>query len=244
MDKARSPSSSDPWSFFDRIYCISLEEREDRRREAGRQFERVGLAGRVEFVIERKHPSDNEQGIYESHLKCFRKAVQADAHRIVIFEDDVLFDRFRREALADCVAFLSSAADWKILFLGCLVSGSRKTASPSVVKVRYSSLSHAYAIQRGFAETLLGLPWRQIPYDMLLRSLSREYYAAYPLFAFQSNAASDNSRFRNLDRFRRMCGGLARIQKMNEWYHRHRPMVIGAHLLMIMILLLMLWLLL
>lgn len=242
MEKMHSPSPPGPWSFFDRVYCISLEEREDRRREARKQFGRVGLAERVEFVIEKKHPTDNEQGIYEAHMRCFRKAVREDARRIVIFEDDVIFDRFRPEALAECVRFLSAATDWKILFFGCLVSGSRATAHPSVAQVRYSSLSHAYAIERGFAETLLGMPWRKIPYDMLLRSLSREYYAACPLFAFQSNAATDNRRFRNLDRFRRWCGGLARIQKMNEWYHRHRRLVIWAHLFLILILMILIML--
>ncbi len=39
------------WEFFDRIYCISLEEREDRRLAATAQFSRVGLDGKVEFII-------------------------------------------------------------------------------------------------------------------------------------------------------------------------------------------------
>jgi hypothetical protein len=60
---AASPSS--PWAFFDKIYCISLDEREDRRQEARKQFGNVGLADRVEFVIVKKHPADNEQGIHD-----------------------------------------------------------------------------------------------------------------------------------------------------------------------------------
>jgi hypothetical protein len=35
------------WAFFVKIYCISLDERTDRRQEAMLQFERVGLTGRV-----------------------------------------------------------------------------------------------------------------------------------------------------------------------------------------------------
>ena len=37
------------WDFFDRLYCISLREREDRRKSALQEFSKVGLADRVEF---------------------------------------------------------------------------------------------------------------------------------------------------------------------------------------------------
>ena len=49
--KAREMSG---WAYFDRVYCISLEERPDRRAEATAQFTAVGLLSRVEFVIVKK----------------------------------------------------------------------------------------------------------------------------------------------------------------------------------------------
>jgi GR25 family glycosyltransferase involved in LPS biosynthesis len=234
-----SASSSAPWTFFDKTYCISLDEREDRRQEAERQFRAVGLADRVEFVIVKKHPVDNEQGIYESHMECLRRGIRAGARTMLIFEDDIVFNRFSTHVLSDCVDFLSTHADWKILFFGCLSSGSQRTANASVLKVRYRSLTHAYVVRRSFAETLLSMPWRNIPYDALLGTLAGDYYAAYPSFAFQSNARTDNLRKRKIDRFRRVCGGLQKIQKMNEWYHRNRLAVIGIHIFLIMLLLLL-----
>jgi hypothetical protein len=233
------PSLSALWGFFDRAYCISLEEREDRRQEAERQFRSVGLLGRVEFVIVQKHPVDNERGIYESHLKCFRRGIGAGARSMLVFEDDIVFDRFNPRVLANCVHFLSTHDDWKIFFFGCLTSGSRRTALPCVLKVRYRSLAHAYAIQRSFAERLLALPWRPQPYDGVLSSLSDAYFAAYPSFAFQSNARTDNIRLGQLDRWRRLCGGLLRIQKMDEFYHRNKWMLVGVHVLLIGILLML-----
>jgi GR25 family glycosyltransferase involved in LPS biosynthesis len=232
-------SPSHPWAFFDKIYCISLDEREDRRQEARKQFGNVGLAGRVEFVIVKKHPADNEQGIHESHMECMRRGIGADARTMVIFEDDIIFDRFSDKVLADCAHFLSTTSSWNIFFFGCLSSGSQRTEHDSVLKVRYRSLTHAYVVQRRFAETLLGTPWRNIPYDALLCALSGNYYAAYPAFAFQSNARTDNLRTRKVDRFRRLCGGLLKIQKMNEWYHRNRLAVIATHIFLIMLLLLL-----
>jgi len=232
---ASSPSAL--WGFFDRIYCISLDEREDRRQEAERQFRAVGLTGGVEFVIVKKHPVDNERGIYESHLECFRRGIAADARNMLIFEDDIVFERFSTRVLSDCVRFMSNHADWKLFFFGCLTYGSRKTSNASVLSVRYRSLTHAYAVQRHVAESLLWRSWRQRPYDAVLSSLSDEYFAAYPSFAFQSNARTDNLRLDKLDRWRRRCGGLARIQKLDEFYHRHRWMVIGVHVFLIMVLL-------
>jgi hypothetical protein len=223
-------SPSHPWAFFDKIYCISLDERADRRQEARKQFGNVGLANRVEFVIVKKHPTDNEQGIHESHMQCMRKGIGADARTIIIFEDDIVFDS---------VHFLSTTSSWKIFFFGCLYSGSRRTENNSVLKVRYRSLTHAYVVPRSFAETLLGMPWPNIPYDVLLCTLAGDYYAAYPAFAFQSNARTDNLRTRKVDRFRRLCGGLLKIQKMNEWYHRNRLAVIGIHIFLILLLLLL-----
>lgn len=233
------PSLDALWGFFDKAYCISLDEREDRRQEAVRQFQNVGLLGRVEFVIVKKHPVDNERGIYESHQECFRRGIEAGARNMLVFEDDVVFDRFSVRVLANCVRFLSADADWRIFFFGCLISGCRKSGHASVLQVRYRSLSHAYAVQRGFAERLLSLPWRRQPYDALLSRLGGEYYAAYPAFAFQSNARTDNTRFGAMDRWRRLCGGLLRIQKMNEFYHQNKWMVIGVHVFLIAILLML-----
>jgi len=42
--------TSEYWEFFDRVYCISLVNRTDRRAEAQKQFEKVGLQDKVEFV--------------------------------------------------------------------------------------------------------------------------------------------------------------------------------------------------
>ncbi len=235
--EASSPSAL--WAFFDKTYCISLDEREDRRQEAERQFRAVGLADRVEFVIVKKHPVDIERGIYESHLECFRRGIQAGARTMLIFEDDIVFDRFSARVLSDCVRFLSTYDDWKVFFFGCLTSSSRKTANASVLKVRYRSLAHAYVVQRRFAETLLALPWRQVPFDVVLRGRAEAYFAAYPSFAFQSNARTDNVRLWKVDRWRRFWGGLLRIQKMDEFYHRNRWLVIGVHVFLIMVLLML-----
>ncbi len=229
------------WSFFDRIYCITLKERPDRRAQAAAQFARTGLADRMAYMSAGRHPTEPEQGIYESHMACIRQGLADGARHILIFEDDVVFERFCPERLAAVLSFLQRQPEWQILFLGCLVSRSHATESPAVRRVTYRCLAHAYALNRSCAELLVQKPWSGIPFDVILRDPKDGIFACYPSFAFQSNAASDNLRLRSLDRFRRWCGGLRRIQKLNEWYHCHEAALVAVHLAGLGALLWMVW---
>ncbi len=227
------------WDGVDKTYCISLAERADRQTEARAQFAKVGLADRVEFVIVEKHPSDCEQGIFQSHQICMRKGLEAGAERIMIFEDDVLFDRVTPEVLKNGMRFLKSHEQWHILFLGCMVKGSRRTAYPSILKIAYRSLAQAYVIYRRLAESIVAESWQHVPFDDYLKELNDDqFYALHPAIAFQSGSRSDNERYLPLDRFRRWCGGLAKLQKRNEFYHQHKGAIIGAHALAIFLILL------
>ena len=229
------------WEYFDKIYCISLDERSDRREAAKAQFDAVGLLDRVEFVLVKKHPFDCEQGIFESHMLCMRKGLYAGAANIVIFEDDICFDRFNPQTLKTSIDFLSTDKNWKMLFLGCMVKRSKKTANASVLKVNFRSLCHAYVLNSEFAKRLAKEPWQKIPLDDMLRDLKDDhFYAVYPSFAFQGNSRSDNHRYLPLDSFRRLCGGLRRLQKLNEFYHSNKTIIIGIHILVVLILIVML----
>ena len=230
--------SAKNWEYFDQIYCISVDEREDRRADAKIEFGKVGLLDKVKFVIAKKHPCNPEQGIFESHRSCIRKGIEANASNIVIFEDDIRFERFSPANLKRCIEFLSADSNWNALFFGCLVAGSKKTENECVIKVKYRSLAHAYVLNRRFAEILAKKPWQDIAFDSMLSSFKEGFYAVYPSFAFQSNSRTDNESVQ-LDKFRRLCGGLRRIQKCNEAYYRHRPAFLGLHI--IVILLIVIW---
>jgi len=229
------------WDYFDKIFCISLSHRTDRREEAGRQFAAVGLSDRVEFLIVEKDSEDPERGCYESHLACLRKGLEAGAELIVVFEDDILFSRFTPDRLDQAASFCRRHQKFQVLFLGCLVRGSRRTDYPGIRNISFRCSAHAYVIPRRFAEILVRSPWREIAYDDFLRTFSDgEMYALCPSFAFQSNSMTDNDKWRKLDRVRRFLGGIQRIQKMDEFYHRRRPWIVGAHVLVLLLLLFLL----
>jgi hypothetical protein len=222
------------WDFFDRLYCISLQEREDRRKSALKEFSKVGLTDRVEFEIGERHSHNFEQEVYESHMICLRKGLEAGARNIVVFEDDVGFERFDPERLRSCTEFLRQHPEWKVLLLGALIRSSHKTTDPCVQKVRYQSLTHAYALNRHYAETLAYEPWQGIVNDTLFRPLTDDVYAIYPMCAFQKNFITDNYKYPKLAQFRRLLGGLTRIQKAFEFYHRHTFGVYAAQVIVIL----------
>jgi GR25 family glycosyltransferase involved in LPS biosynthesis len=227
------------WDFFDRVYCISLEHRLDRRERVREEFVRVGLADRVEFVIAHPHAQDRERGIFESHQRCLRRGIRDGAQRILVFEDDVFFGRQGCGRIPDACAHLAQCPGWEAFFLGCLTRSIRPTSSPALRRITYRSLAHAYGLNRPFAEQVVRRTWQGIPYDALLQQMQNEFYALSPMCAFQDRSASDNQTVA-LDRLRRLCGGLAVIQRGSELYRKHRTLVIAAHLAVLLLLLLVL----
>ncbi len=235
-------TETNPWDFFDRLYCISLKQREDRRQSAREEFAKVGLTGRVEFFIGERLSYDIMQQIYESHMQCLRKGLEAGARNIVVFEDDVEFDRFDRRKLQSCVEFLKQNPEWKVFLFGALIRATGKTSNPRVQKVCYHSLTHAYALNREYAQKLAYEPWKGIANDTLFRPLTDDIYAPYPMFAFQKNFSSDNLEYLHLERFRNIWGGMKLVQKWVEFYRRHTFAVYATHIVFILIILIfLLW---
>lgn len=218
------------WPCFGAAYCISLASRPDRRANATEQFKLVGLQGQVEFVIVEKHPADNEQGIYASHLICMAKGLAAGARHILIFEDDIVFKGFSFQKLTQCTTFLNQNARCRLFFLGSLVTRSQPTPSPGILKVDYRALTHAYAIENSLAAELVNKKWHRKPIDVVLAEVPEDKFALYPSFAFQSDSPSDNARLKKLEKIRRLCGGLGFIQRMNERYHHYKGVIIAGHL--------------
>jgi GR25 family glycosyltransferase involved in LPS biosynthesis len=187
----------------------------------------------VEFVIVARHPDNPVQGIFESHLLCLRKGLTAGAQHILVFEDDVFFRNFDSRALGEACAGLERIGNWNALFLGCITSGSSKTGTRSLARIRYHCLAHAYALNGAFAERIVREKWNDIPYDVLLRKHSADFFAVYPMFAFQGLSGTDNRTVR-IDRMRRFFGGLPFIQQMNELYQNHKAPVLAVHLIVLL----------
>jgi hypothetical protein len=218
------------WTFFDSIYCITLDSRPDRMDAAQHQFAAVGLENQVEFVVSSRDNAAPARGIYQSHLRCLSRGLEAGAQHILVFEDDIFFHRFNARRLSDACRFLHASGHWDAFFLGCLTSGSKRTDQDAVAQVRYRCLAHAYALNRPFAERIVREPWRGIPFDAMLRRSDGQFFALNPMCALQGSVTSDNDTIW-IDRLRTLLGGLSLIQRGNELYHNNRGLILTLHLL-------------
>ncbi len=238
--KLHMTTTFDPKHFFDKIYCISVDSREDRRADAKKQFAAIGLLDRVEFILVRKHPENREKGIFQSHILCINKGLQEGGEHILIFEDDILIKKFQPRSLLNAIDYLHRTPSWNSFLLGAISSKITVTDEQSVVKLGYRSLAHAYALNRPFAEHLARKSWDGTPFDELLRQECKDYYALSPMIAFQSDSSTDNQRI-ILDRVRRLLGGLPFIQRANEFFQRYKRVIVCSHLLLAIAILLLLF---
>jgi len=101
------------------------------------------------------------------------------------------------------------------------------------VKIQYRCLAHAYALNRRFARRIVLESWDTIPFDELLRRRGTNFFALAPMIAFQSAASTDNQTLL-LDKTRRFFGGLPFIQRSNEFFQRHKLLIICCHFLVFM----------
>ncbi|MGM0760990.1 MAG: glycosyltransferase, partial [Thermodesulfobacteriota bacterium] len=182
-------TTTDPWDFFDAVYCISLKHRTDRQRQARQEFQKVGLDHKVEFVLVDTHSYDCEQGIFQSHQLCLQKGLRSEADVILVFEDDIVFHGVTPKLIDNIVHFLRTNREWKIFFLGGLIDKAQKTEFSSVIKIRFRCSSHAYAVKGDLARHLISQSWSNVPYDSMLRNEANlAAFAARPGFAFQSSS--------------------------------------------------------
>ncbi len=168
-----------------------------------------------------KHPDNPEQGIFASHMHCLQKSLDARAENVLVFEDDVFFQKYNPRIIGAVSHTLQLVTNWNALFLGCMTSGSQKTGHKNLVQITYRCLAHAYALNRPFVQEIVQQTWSNIPFDEVLRRHNRDFYAIYPMCAFQGPASSDNKTV-VIDRIRRICGGLLFIQKVNEFYQNNK----------------------
>jgi hypothetical protein len=222
-------SANTSWSFFEKVYCISLRERSDRRRQVNEELARVDLQDRVELHIVERHPLDRAQGIFESHMQCIQRGLERGAGNILIFEDDV-FSRSLDPSIVDRVCrALQERPGWNALFLGCITSAIRNTGMPGVSEIDYRCLAHAYALNTPFARRITGETWKGIPIDDLLRRKCTNFFAISPMCAFQGLAGTDNQTDA-INRLRTIFGGLSFIQSANKLYQGHKVAIVAAHL--------------
>ena len=117
--------------YFDHVYCLNLPECKERADMTISRAQRFGISftffpaisGKLFSNIHESHSSVNETTITNpnymacalSHLSIYRHALVNEYSRILIIEDDLLFDKDMNSLFSDAIEEVPD--DWKLLYL-------------------------------------------------------------------------------------------------------------------------------
>lgn len=177
-------------AFFDEIYLINLDKREDRLLESAEQLYSHGIGFKRFSAVEHENGAI---GLRDTMLKIFQEAIDNDYKNILVFEDDVDFvSDVVESTMNEVVKQLPET--YHLVYLGCQPTrGFTHFYKPNILPVQGAFATHAvgYSIQ-GIREILASN--LQAPIDNhIVEHIQpmNQCYAVYPLLASQRAGYSD-----------------------------------------------------
>ena len=132
---------------INKIYCISLEKRKDRREYLETQFEK--LDHEVNFHIVKKN-SDPIRGCLESHIECIKEAKELEYENILMLEDDILIN----EKVVEDIEKVYIPEDFDMFYLGYHINNGFKFGK-NILKLLSAQTTHAYIINKRVFDFIL-----------------------------------------------------------------------------------------
>jgi hypothetical protein len=140
------------FNFFDKIFYINLDHREDRRDHMFGVFSRLGILDRVIRVpgIVADPPI---LGCGLAHLQCIREGIFAKAKNIFVFEDDVMLDGYDHSIFQAAIDDMVHYPEWDMIYLG---GDSRKPLERVTDNLNrcWFSLAHSYGVSSNGMEKI------------------------------------------------------------------------------------------
>lgn len=193
---------------FDAIYCINLDKRPDRWKEALEEFESRGIKGveRVSAIDGKnlditkynysKKVTPSELGLILTNINIIKQAKHDGLQRILITEDDVVFT----DQIANFQSLYRQVPDdWDMLYFGGNHNKHKGWKPPveistGVVKLHLTYTTHCIGIHEKMFDTILGsLNDAQTALDVTYTKLQQtnNVYCFYPGLATQRVSYSD-----------------------------------------------------
>lgn len=143
------------WGLFkNRVVCINLDERPDRRVVMDAEFKNVGLSDIVKFYTVKRHAVSGTTGCQTSHIEVLRKARDAGLDWMLVLEDDLEFDIVKlmksHQIMCEFLAKNTGSKNWDVLFMGMLPMGGLgtdgivETHNDTHIYRVFGSCTHAY----------------------------------------------------------------------------------------------------
>jgi len=155
--------SQNPFDFFDGIFLINLDEREDRLKESINEFAKYDLKPKAfrfpAIKFNTRHPMAGRAGCFSSHRAIIQLAKDNGLKNVLVFEDDFMFLQNPKEVLQKNVEFLSKN-DWHLFYLGQtttseVVEKPLEVVCDGVLRLRGGLATHTICYNQSIYDVLL-----------------------------------------------------------------------------------------
>lgn len=136
-----------PFDFFDKIFCINLDDRTDRWELAQEEFKKVGILDKVERFSAIRD-TDGRIGIIKSNLAIVKYAKEHNLNNVLVFEDDIKFivddpQKHLQRAISQI-----SGMKWSLFYLGANTHNKLIKIKPNLILIKNSYAVHAMAYNK------------------------------------------------------------------------------------------------
>lgn len=191
--------------YFDKIYLINLDRREDRMLECEKDiklnniiYERFSAVdgktlNLTDYNITNSSHNKSDLGCLLSHLHIMKDIKENDYERILILEDDFElctgFDKLFENYMSQL------PQDWQWLYFGGSHFEDPERVNENIYKVNKTLTTHAYAIKREVVDDLLNVLESNLTgsVDSILSTLQKKLktYVTIPHLMYQRVGYSD-----------------------------------------------------
>lgn len=181
--------------YFDKIYCINLDEATERWELCLEQFKKFDLT--VERISGIKANTGNsyllpgEIGLMRTNYNIFRKAKSLNLGSVLILEDDFVFDEDFIVKFDKAIKQVPS--NWDFLYFGGNHQGGFSHISENVAKINYTFATHTFAVKNTMFDRILNiLPQELKQVDVYYADMhqSTNSYVLRPHLSYQRDGFS------------------------------------------------------
>jgi glycosyl transferase family 25 len=132
-----------PFNYFEHIFCINLDKRQDRWQDSLKEFKKVGISDKVQrFSAVEK--TDGRVGIIKSNLEIVKLAKENNWKNVLVFEDDIKFLSNSLENLSKGISQINEF-NWELFYLGANTHNPLEKYSENLVFAKNCYAVHSMA---------------------------------------------------------------------------------------------------
>jgi len=196
-------------NYFNKIYCVNLDRRQERWKEASDEFKKFSLdverfsavdgskldLSNIKMQVLKSDSLPGAVGCSMSHRNIIIDAKEKGYEKILILEDDVVFtdnliERFEKE-------INSLPEDWDLFYLSAnnLKPEALTKINENIWRTRFSYTTHCYAVHSRVYDVIIkGLENLDVPVDQFYKNVLQQEYNCYvirPHLSWQREGYSD-----------------------------------------------------